>query len=72
MSKKRQYALYKCDEYIFGGTKEEIAKYLGVKLNTISFYSKPAYLKNLCPAIVPKLKNSLITTYPSVTTANTK
>lgn len=45
MSKKRQYALYKGDEYIFGGTKEEIAKYLGVKLNTISFYSKPAYLK---------------------------
>lgn len=47
MPKKSQYALYKGDKYIFGGTREEIAKYLGVKPNTVSFYSKPAYLKRI-------------------------
>lgn len=44
---KKQYALYKGDKYLFGGTIEELAKYLGVKKHTITFYKTPEYLKRI-------------------------
>ena len=44
---KQEYALYKGDKYLFGGTIEELAKYLGVKPHTIRFYSTPCYLKRI-------------------------
>ncbi len=47
MSKKSQYALYKGDRYMFGGTKEELAIYLEVKKKTIDFYLRPAYKKRV-------------------------
>lgn len=39
MRKKKIYALYKGDEWITDGTKEELAEYLNVKIRTIDFYS---------------------------------
>lgn len=44
---EKQYALYKGDKYLFGGTIKELAKYLGVKEKTIRFYSTPCYLKRI-------------------------
>ena len=45
MRKKRIYALYKGDEYLCGGLKQELADYLGVKPRTIEFYMSKAYEK---------------------------
>lgn len=42
---KKIYALYKGDNYITDGTKEELAKYLNVKVRTIEFYLSPTYAK---------------------------
>ena len=39
------YALYKGDKYITSGTKKELADYLGVKVDTITFYMSPTYEK---------------------------
>ena len=39
------YALYKGDEFIDIGTKEEIAEKMGWKKTTISFYHSPANIK---------------------------
>ena len=41
----RQYALYYCDNYLFGGTRKELADYLGVQEKTIYFYSTEIYKK---------------------------
>lgn len=41
----RIYALYKGEEYLYSGTKEELANYLGVKVRTIDFYISPTYSK---------------------------
>lgn len=43
--KKGIYALYKGEEYITDGTKQELAEYLNVKEKTITFYSSPAHKK---------------------------
>lgn len=43
--KDKFYALYQGDELICSGTLEEIAKYQGVKVDTIKFYSYPVYRK---------------------------
>lgn len=45
MAKEIIYALYKGDEILTIGTKKELAKYLGVKVRTIGFYSTPTYIK---------------------------
>ena len=37
------YALYKGDKFIDLGTREHLAKLLGVNKKTISHYSSPAY-----------------------------
>lgn len=44
---EKQYALYKGDKYLFGGTIKELAKYLGVKEHTINFYTTPCYKKRI-------------------------
>lgn len=41
------YALYKGDKFITEGTKKEIAKSIGVKVNTISYYATKAYEKRM-------------------------
>lgn len=43
--KKKYYAIYKGDEFICMGYKEECAEYLGVKPNTITFWTAPSYKK---------------------------
>ncbi|MEE3344286.1 MAG: hypothetical protein VZS44_09370 [Bacilli bacterium] len=45
MRKKKIYALYKGDEWITDGTKEELAEYLNVKIRTIDFYTTPVWRK---------------------------
>jgi len=40
---KKIYALYKGDNYIMDGTKQELAKYLKVQISTINFYKSPTY-----------------------------
>lgn len=42
-----EYAVYKGDEFQFIGTVNECAARLGVKPDTVKFYSKPAYMKRL-------------------------
>lgn len=36
--KNKQYALYRGDKYIFGGTKEEIAEQRGISIRTLDNY----------------------------------
>lgn len=45
MRKKGIYALYKGDDILIVGTKEELAKYLGVSVRTIEFYRTPSSRK---------------------------
>lgn len=47
MSRKNIYALYKGDKFITEGTKQEIAKVKGCKVNTISFLATNAYKKRM-------------------------
>lgn len=44
---KRIYALYKGEKFITEGTKEEIAKVQGCKVNTISFLATNVYKKRM-------------------------
>ena len=41
----RCYALYKGDEFINLGSKKILAKFIGVKESTITFYATPTYKK---------------------------
>lgn len=41
------YAYYKGDEYQRSGTAKELAKYYGVKEETIRFYTTPVYAKRV-------------------------
>lgn len=45
MAKKNWYAIYKGDEFVCQGTKEDCARYLGVDVKTISFLATSAYKK---------------------------
>ena len=45
MKKPNYYALYKGDEVLTIGTKQELAAYLNVSVRTIEFYSSPTYRK---------------------------
>lgn len=40
---RNYYALYRGDELLGIGTKEELAKQFGIKVKTIEFYHSPAY-----------------------------
>lgn len=42
-NRKGSYAVYIGDEYILGGTIEEIAKYFGVKYNTVKRWGTPTF-----------------------------
>ena len=41
------YAIYRGDEFLFMGTREECAKEFGITENTIHFYSTNAYNKRI-------------------------
>ena len=43
----KEYALYKGDNYLCGGTKKQLAEYLGVKVHTITFYNSKTWLKRI-------------------------
>ena len=43
--KNKIYALYHGDKFLIVGTKQELADYLGVKVETITFYSSKVYKK---------------------------
>ena len=45
MRKPIYYCLYKGDEVLTVGTKQELAVYLNVSIRTIEFYSSPTYRK---------------------------
>lgn len=45
MRKNSEYALYKGDKFIDLGTKEYLAKLLGVQEKTILFYASPTSTK---------------------------
>ncbi len=47
MKKQREVAVYKGEELLCMGTIKECAEQLGVKENTIRFYTYPAYKKRL-------------------------
>ena len=44
--KQTQYALYHGDKYIYGGTAEELTKYMGLKdVRLINYFASPSYRK---------------------------
>jgi len=45
MASRAIFAAYKGDKFIAEGTSRELAKALGVKLETIYFYRSPAYAR---------------------------
>ncbi len=45
---KKEFALYKGDTYLCGGSKEELAKYLGVSKKCIDHYASPYHKKTRC------------------------
>ena len=45
MASRAIFAAYKGDKFIAEGTSRELAKALGVKLETLYFYRSPAYAR---------------------------
>lgn len=45
MTKKKEYALYKGDQFVDIGTLKYLAKKLNVNERTIQYYSTPAHLR---------------------------
>ena len=43
----KEYAVYKGDRFITMGTDQECAEHLGVKPETIRWYTSPAYQRRL-------------------------
>lgn len=43
----KYYALYKGDDIITIGTKEQLAIYLGVREKTITYYASPIYYRRI-------------------------
>jgi hypothetical protein len=43
----KDYAVYKGDEFICVGTDVECAKHMGVKPDTVRYYTYPAYARKL-------------------------
>lgn len=42
-----EYALYEGDDYIFGGTIHELAKYMKVSIDTVRFMATPTHKKRI-------------------------
>ena len=55
MSKENIYAVYKGDEFIDLGTKNELAKKLNIKPKSIGFMTTPSYKKR-----IKKTENRLV------------
>lgn len=49
VSPEKEYALYKGDNLIGIGTAKELAEQFGVKVQTIHYYSTPAYKQRTNP-----------------------
>jgi hypothetical protein len=47
--RKKEWAVYKGDEFQFFGTIKECAERLGMSESTVRFYSKPAHIKRSNP-----------------------
>ena len=47
MIKQIRYALYRDDEILYVGTKEELARYLNVSTRTIGYYNTPTYKRRV-------------------------
>ena len=45
--KQIKYALYRDDEILYVGTKEELARYLNVSVRTISYYNTLTYKRRV-------------------------
>lgn len=45
MRKRKEYALYKGDQFVDIGTLKDLAKKLNVNEKTIQYYSTPSHLK---------------------------
>lgn len=45
--RKKEYALYKGDELLGIGTRDELAKMLNIKPKTVMFYKMPAYIERM-------------------------
>lgn len=45
--KERYYAVYQGDKFLYLGTKDECAKYFGVKRETITYWISPANHKRV-------------------------
>lgn len=43
----KDFALYKGDTFLTLGSRKELAAYLGVTADTITFYSSPSYKKRV-------------------------
>lgn len=48
--KSKVYALYKGEELLEIGTKQELAEKFGVRPKTIAFYNTPAYKRRTSPS----------------------
>lgn len=47
MKAERYYGVYRGDEFVTVGTQAEVARELGVKPDTVYFWSTPTYNKRL-------------------------
>ena len=52
---RKYYAVYRGDEFLCMGYKEECAEYLGVEKNTISFWTTPSHKKRVANCKSPML-----------------
>ena len=43
----KEYAVYKGDKFITSGTAEECAAFMGVKPETVKYYTTPTYQRKL-------------------------
>lgn len=41
--RRKIYAIYKGEDFIFEGTSKECAEYLNIKIKTVQFYNTQAY-----------------------------
>lgn len=47
MSKRKQYAIYEFDKFVFMGTIKECAEHLSVNEKSARFYSTPTHKKRI-------------------------
>ena len=47
MGNRYEYAMYRGDQFLAIGTKEELCKFKGIDINTFSFLQSPSYRKRI-------------------------